>query len=127
MFFPRNAKPPVYCSAPAAGEFLLILAEDTHRENRPEDYDHALHKFWEYIHEGDLNIYMFGANPTTAHRYARDIHANDPLITPTDAAIIGCFISDNAAQTLYTTDTDIILSKVVIDMARELGKRIDSP
>lgn len=127
LFFPRGRKPAVYCSAPAAGEFVSILAEDTIRQGRQADYEVALLRYWEYIRDGDLNVYMFGATPTTALRHARDLHAQDPLISPTDAAIVGCFLSDDSASVLYTTDTDIILSQVAIDTARGLGKRIDSP
>jgi len=127
LFFRRGSKLPVYCSAPAAGEFLLTLAEDTIREARQADFEEALRKFREYIRDGNLHIYMFGGNPTTALRYAEELHEEDPIISPTDAAIVGCFLSDEAALVLYTTDTDIITSRTVIGKARELGKKIESP
>ncbi len=124
LFFSAGttSKPPVVCSAPAAGEFLLVLADD--RRDNEEGFGEALRLFWEYVHENRLRPFLFGERDTEAFNCSRRIQLADPVIDATDAAIVGCFLADATALVLYTTDQDLILSRTVNDFAREKSKSI---
>ncbi len=115
-------KPPVVCSAPAAGEFLLVLARD--RRDSEEEFAEALRRFWRYIREDLLRIFLFGERDTEAFACSRRIQGEDALIDATDAAIAGCFLADPTPTVLYTTDQKLIVSQKVQAFARERGKSI---
>jgi hypothetical protein len=94
------------------------------RRDDEESFIEALRQFWLYVHEDRLRLYLFGERDTRAFACSRGIQQKDPLIDATDAAIVGCFVADETAQVLYTTDQTLILSRAVNDLARVNGKRI---
>ncbi len=124
LFYPEGAKAQIWCSAPAAGEFLLTLARDTIAERRDGDFEAALHLFWEFIKEERLKIYMYGEATSEALALADKVRNKDPRITPTDAAIVGCFLSDGSAQVLYTTDVKVFASSDVRVLLRARSKKM---
>lgn len=124
LFFSAGTttKLPVVCSAPAAGEFLLVLAND--RRDNEEGFQEALRLFWQYVRDDRLRLFLFGQRDTEAFSCSREVQVADPIIDATDAAIVGCFLADPTAVVLYTTDQELILSRAISDLARGRGKNI---
>jgi hypothetical protein len=103
------------------------MARDTSAPARRDDFQTAVGRFWEYVRDKRLLIYMYGDEETKALAEARDVHAADRAISPTDAAILGCFFSDGDANILYTTDVTMQMSQAVIERTKALGKRLTDP
>jgi hypothetical protein len=124
LCFPAGThpKPPVCCSGPAAAEFLVVLAHD--RADDRDAFLEAVGGFWNYVQEGRLGIFMFGERNTEAFSLAAAIQRKDPRIDATDAAIVACFLADEDASVLYTTDRDVSMSRVIREMVRERDKTI---
>jgi len=121
----HGAKPQVLCSAPAAGEFAFVLAKDIIEQGGDVSrYEDAMRTFYQYVEEGKLICEMFGSSPSRAFEIAFDLQAEDPQLSPTDIAILACFLADRESSVLYTTDQDIQTSLAVSGKVRAASKRI---
>lgn len=66
--------------------------------------------FWGYVKEGRLQAFFFGSSPPRAFSIANRLYRADNRLTPTDSAILACFLCDDLAQNFFTTDQEILLN-----------------
>lgn len=124
LFFGKGSKEAIRCSAPAVGEFVLTLARDSSADNNRDRFDRAMRDFWNYVREERLHIYMYGRPESEALALAEEVRRGDRLITQTDAAIVGCFLSDPDSKVLYSTDATLLSSVELGELIRAHKKRI---
>lgn len=102
----------------ALGELVLTLSQDYPR------LSDALRSFCDSVKKGEIVLFGLGEGDTEFFRLADEIREREPNITPADALIIASFLEDQLSDILCTTDTQIVESRILHDMAREREKSI---
>ncbi len=70
---------------------------------------------------------MFGDAPGESFRIGRELQQIDNRLSPTDVAILACFLSDGQAEDFFTTDQKLIVNVPLHEAIRDRweGKSIN--
>lgn len=108
-------------SIPALGELTLVLYQD--RVGR-DWITSAVDWVYQGVEHGNMELFGIGAPEAVVADVAAEIRSRDPLVSPTDAAIVACMFEDPEADVLHTTDGTLLENRSVTEMARERGKKL---
>ena len=111
-------------SIPALGELVLVLCRDRVGRSR---ISNAIDWIYQRVENGDSELFGLGDADAVIGEVATEIRRRDPLVSPTDAAIVACLFEDPEADVLYTTDGLLLENRTVVEMARERGKKLHEP
>lgn len=87
-----------------------------------------MEKFWSWTRDDRIDFYMFGGNPGRRLNIEQELHEVDHMLTPTDLSILACFLADDEADLLFTTDRALLVNIPVGEYLSEnwQGKAITS-
>ncbi len=129
MFSPA-ASHRICASGPVLGELLLTTVRDTidKGETGFRVFKRMMELFWSWTKDGKLEFYMFGENPGALFKIEQELYQVDHMLAPTDLAILACFLSDDEAELLFTTDRALVVNIPIGEYLSEnwKGKAITS-
>jgi len=101
---------------PVMGELINNLIQDN-----PDNKDYILGKFLELRKKLKADL---APPPWQAYSIAIELHRKDDYIKNTDALIVSRALSDPYSSHLLTTDGDLLRSRIIKDIEKDMRKHV---